>query len=127
MKRIYIVFLALFVMQVAGWLYFNSAINKANAKFNEKNEVITQLVKLDRKWSKENQKLELKRLYDFLNAFNVKYKLKEKKNKKTLTLQINYSNSNKIISFILNRNIQIKQFKLDKLDNYNLRLVLEVI
>ena len=127
MKRIYIVFLALIAVQIASWVYFNSAIKQANENFDEKNKIVTQLVNFDRQWSKKNQKLELKRIYDFLNAFDIKYEVKEKKNKKTITLQLKKLNSNRVISFILNRNIKIKQFKLDKLDNYNLRLILEVI
>ena len=127
MKKIYIVFFTLLAIQIASWLYFNGTIKQANEKLNDKNEIITQLNNLDRKWSKKNQKMELKRIYDFLNAFNITYELKEKKNKKTITLQVKKSNSSKVISFILNRNIKIKQFKLDKLDNYNLRLILEVI
>jgi len=127
LKKIYIVFFTLLAIQITSWLYFNETIKQANEKLNDKNEIITQLYELDKTWSKKNQKLELKRIYDFLNAFDIKYEVKEKKNKKTITLQLKKPNSNKVISFILNKNIRIKQFKLDKLDNYNLRLILEVI
>ncbi len=127
MKRIYIIFFILLITQLASWFYFDGAIKKAYVEYDKKSELVSQLYLLDQKWSKKTQKSELKRIYDFLNAFDVKYTLKEKKGKKTITLQLQKQNSDNVISFILNRNINIKQFVLTKIDNYNLSLSMEII
>jgi len=122
-----VIFFILLIAQLASWFYFDGAIKKAYVEYDKKSELVSQLSLLDQKWSKKTQKLELKRIYDFLNAFDVQYTLKEKKGKKTITLQLQKQNSDNVISFILNRNINIKQFVLTKVDNYNLNLMMEII
>lgn len=119
-KKIATAFLVLLLAQVGSWFYFNGEIATQSAKLDKKSERLSKLKSLEEKWSQKSQAEELKRVYEFLAAFDVKYSKKEHKKRKTLTMQLPTQNVDKVVSFILNRKIVFKEFSLKKIDNYTL-------
>jgi len=125
-KKIGIVFFVLIIIQTALWFYFDSKIKTANAQLVKKQETLSTLKKLEEKWSLENQKSELNRVYDFLTAFDIKYKIKRQNSKKIIKMRLETKNVDKVTSFLLNRNIDFKKLNIKKIDKYHIELSVEI-
>ncbi|MEA1956657.1 MAG: hypothetical protein U9N02_09240 [Campylobacterota bacterium] len=120
LKHTLLFLLALVLIQIGLANYFNSNIQEKNTELKIKSKQMQDLNKLEKKYSKENQKKELKRIYDFLSIFDIEYKTKEIRKKKELSIKLTKENANKTISFILNKNINIKSFLIEKIDKHNI-------
>jgi len=120
-KHIIISLAVLGLFQAGIYSYFDSAIDAKSEELSKKREVVDKLSMLESKWSKAKQKKELKRVLDFLSAFDVEYKVKELKKAKELTMKLKRRSADKIVSFILNRNLNIKSFQLEKVDKYHIQ------
>jgi len=125
-KKIGIVFFILVVLQTTLWFYFNSKIKTTNAQLTEKKEILSHLGVLEDKWSLKHQEAELKRVYEFLTAFDIKYATKVQNKKKIITMHLGTKNVDKVTSFLLNKNINFKKLNIKKIDQYNIELLVEI-
>lgn len=126
LKKIGIVFFVLIVAQVSLWFYFDSKIEATNFDFTQKSETLSSLRLLEDKWSQKHQEEELKRVYEFLVAFDVKHETKEQNKKKIITMSLETKDVDKVTSFLLNRNINFKKLNINKIDKYNIELSVEI-
>ena len=58
-------------------IYFDKKINTQMSELVAKQEIVGQYELLNKRWSKKTQLSELKRVKDFLSAFDVEYQIKE--------------------------------------------------
>jgi hypothetical protein len=125
-KHIAGAFLVLVLLQGTLWYYFNKKIKTQSTELEQKREMISTLGKLNNRWSNKSQQEELKRIYELLNAFDIAYTVTQKRNINVLTMELETSVANKVVALLLNRNIEIKKLEIKKIDNYNIKLEVEI-
>jgi hypothetical protein len=126
-KHIAGAFLALALLQGTLWYYFNEEIKTQSIELEQKREMISNLNKLQDKWSKKSQQNELKRVYELLNAFDVTYTLTQKRKINVIAMELQANLADKIVALLLNRNIDIKKLKITKIDKHSVKLEVEVL
>jgi len=126
LKKIGIVFFILILTQTSLWFYFDSKIKTTNTELTNKKEILSNLNILEEKWSLKHQKSELNRVYEFLDAFNIKYEKKEQNKNKIIKMSLETKNVDKVASFLLNRDINFKKLNIKKIDKYNIELLVEI-
>ena len=113
-KNILIAFLLTGLLFVIEHLYFENAIVKEQNVVEKKRALIEKLTQLESQWSKQRQHEEFQRLEDFLKGFDVHYKTSEKKRSIELSMQLKKTQAEKVIPFLLNRNLNLKAFSIQK-------------
>ncbi|MDQ7045573.1 MAG: hypothetical protein Q9M40_02495 [Sulfurimonas sp.] len=126
LQKIAIAFGVLVFIQVSQWFYFNSEIDTLSTELIEKKEILSSLDRLQNKWSKKNQEDELQRVLKFLSAFDIDYTLKETQKKKFITVNLQNKNTDRAVSFFINKSITIKKFNIKKIDQNNIQLLVEI-
>ena len=101
-------------------IYFDTKINTQMTELATKQEIVGRYELLNKRWCKKTQMGELKRVKDFLSAFDVKYQIKELKKSKEIQMVLKQNNLDKVVEFILNRNLRFKSFSLKKTGRYTI-------
>lgn len=117
-----IIFLALVITWGGLSSYFSSTIDEKEKAYIKQKDLITKYNTLKNKYSKSSIKKDKKKIFDFLNLFNISYsKTKSKReNRDVVSIELNKSNANKIISYILNSNLLFENIEIKKIDQYKL-------
>jgi len=126
LRKIGIIFSILVVVQTTSWFYFNTQIKTVHTQLNKKKETLSTLATLEKKWSLKHQKSELKRVYEFLTAFDIQYKIKKRTRKTIITMNLTTTNVNKVVSFLSNRDIHLKKLTIKKSDKHSVKLSVEI-
>lgn len=117
-----IIFLALVITWGGLSSYFSSTIDEKEKAYIKQKDLITKYNTLKNKYSKSSIEKDKKKIFDFLNLFNISYsKTKSKReNRDVVSIELNKSNANKIISYILNSNLLFENIEIKKIDQYKL-------
>lgn len=124
-KYIILFFVILVAIQFAVSSLFSTTISERKKEFYNKSFSAMELGTLELEYSKKAQKKELKRIYDFLDMLEVTHKLKKVNKKKELIVNMPSNKAQKIINFVFNRKINIKDFEIEKVAKE--KLVLKVV
>lgn len=119
--------LGLAVLQGALWFYFDSKIESSKGEFVQKREMVSELESLGAKWSKKSQKEEYEKFLSLLGAFGVEYSAKEVRDKRVVTMELQKSNADKVVSLLVNRNIEIVKLTIKRVDEFSVMLEVEII
>ncbi|RLA84572.1 MAG: hypothetical protein DRG78_01050 [Epsilonproteobacteria bacterium] len=108
-------------------LYFPSAIEQNEKEYLEKKELVSKYNTLKEKYSKDKLKQNKAKILEFLEIFDIPYKVKKSKRlkKDIVSVELEYANANKIISYVLNANIQVHSMKIEKVSEY--KILFEVV
>ncbi len=120
-------FLALVLLLGSLSYYFDAQIVSKSDELNGKRELATTLSKLESKWSKKTQKIEIEKLKKLLNVFDIEFTQKDVRKRKVFTMQLNKTNLDKVLAMIVNRNIDIKKLKIERVDKHIVNLEVEII
>ena len=118
-------FIALFALAIIWFgstFYFSSKIKIKEQEYIAKKELISKYDTLKNKYSKQTLEKNKKKIIEFLEIFDISYKIKKSNRvkKDILTLELKKNNVNKIISYILNSNVDIYSMKIKKIDKYKI-------
>lgn len=119
--------LALAIVQASLWSYFDGKIKSSKEEFEQKREMLGELESLGAKWSKKSQKEEYEKLLSLLGAFGVVYETKEVRNKRVISMELQKTNADKVVSLLVNRNIEIVKLTMKRVDEYSITLEVEII
>lgn len=119
--------LALAVLQGGLWSYFDTKIESSREEFVQKREMMSELNALGAKWSKKSQKEEYDKLLSLLGAFGVKYEAKEVRDKRVITMELQKSNADKVVSLLVNRKLEIVKLTMKRVDEYSMTLEVEIV
>ena len=115
-------FVSLCIVWIGFSFYYSSEITQKENKYLEKKELISKYNNLKDKYSKQKIRDNKKKIIEFLQTFDIKYKIKKSKrdNRDIVTLKLKKQNADKVITYILNSNVEIYKMKIEKIDKYNL-------
>lgn len=125
-KQIGAAFVVLALLQGSLWFYFDTKIKSEEAELVQNSTMIHELSTLSDKWSKKSQKEEYEKLLSLLGAFGVKYSVKEVRDKRVISMELEIVNANKVVSLLVNRNIEILKLKMQRVDEYIITLEVEI-
>ncbi len=113
-------FFALCVVWIGSSFYFSTQIEQKENEYMTKKELVIKYTNLKDKYSKKSIKENKKKIIEFLDIFNIKYKIKKSKreNRDILSMELKKSNLNKVATYIINSNIEIYKMKIEKIDKY---------
>ncbi len=120
-------FIGLVLLLVALSFSFDTKIEEKHQELEKKREVLAKLDGLEKRWSKKVQESELQKVYKLLDVFDVVYTKSEKRKRKVINIEVQSHNADKIVGMILNRSINIKKLEIQKLDEFRVKLVVEVL
>ncbi len=106
---------------------FESSKVEKLSELEKKREILGSLNKLESQWSKKAQEAELEQLYKLLDVFDVAYKKSVKRKRKVISMELEKHNADKIVSLVLNKNLNIKKIKLEKVGRYKISFVVEIL
>ena len=115
-------FFVLIVVWFSSTFYFSSKIKIKEQSYIAKKELISKYDTLKNRYSKQTLEKNKKKIIEFLEIFDISYNIKKSNRvkKDILTFELKKKNVNKIISYILNSNVDIYSMKIKKIDKYKI-------
>ncbi len=115
-------FFVLIVVWFSSTFYFSSKIKIKEQEYIAKKELISKYDTLKNRYSKQTLEKNKKKIIEFLEIFDISYNIKKSNRvkKDILTFELKKKNVNKIISYILNSNVDIYSMKIKKIDKYKI-------
>jgi len=101
--------------------YFNTQIDNLTNQYKEKKALSLEYYSLKKEYSKEALKNKIDKIYKFLDNFDIKYTktYSNALDKTTLTIELDITNLNKTVNYIINSKLPYKNLELEKRDNYS--------
>jgi len=121
-------FFVLIIVWIGLSFYFSASADTLEKQYKKKQELSSSYDRLKQKYSKEVIKTKKKKMIELLGVFGIEYKIKKSKKGSTdiISMVLNRSNANKIVSYIINTNLEIANMKMKKIDLYKISLEVEL-
>jgi len=121
-------FFVLIIVWIGLSFYFSASADALEKQYKKKQELSSSYDRLKQKYSKEVIKTKKKKMIELLGVFGIEYKIKKSKKGSTdiISMVLNRSNANKIVSYIINTNLEIANMKMKKIDLYKISLEVEL-
>lgn len=120
-KNQLLVLLLITVGYIGEGYYFNNQIDKLTDQYKKKQSLCLEYHSLKKEYSKDAIKNKIDKIYKFLDNFDIKYKKRYSNalDKTTLIIELDITNLNKTVNYIINMGIPYKGLKIEKKDNYH--------
>lgn len=120
-KNQFLVLAIIILGYIGGGYYFDDQIDRLTEQYKEKQSLSLEYYNLKKEYSKEAIKNKIDKIYKFLDNFDIKYKktYSNALDKTTLLIELDITNLNKTVNYILEMGIPYKGLKIKKKDNYS--------